>query len=88
MVMPYRKTIIRQLELRICLFMFLLHTLYITITEIRVYKYSTVVSLHCLSCRTVTEHHNVLHDNKTVFYRLHKIYSSRRNFILTIEIRQ
>ena len=47
--------------------------LYLTITEIRANKHSTVVSLHCLSCKIDTEHH--------------KIYNSRRNFILTIEIR-
>ena len=38
--------------------MFLLHTvLYLIISEIRVYKHSTVISLHCLSCRNVKEHH-------------------------------
>ena len=29
----------------------------------------------------------VLQNNKTIFNRLHKIHSSRRNYILTIEIR-
>ena len=42
MVIPTMKAIIRLLEFKMCLFMFLLHTvLYLTITEIRVYKHST-----------------------------------------------
>ena len=52
-----RKAIICLLEFRICLF--LLHTgVYLTLTEIRVYKHSIVVSLYCLSYRNVTELHH------------------------------
>ena len=55
---------------------------YFTITEIRVYKHSMVVSLYCLSCRNVTEHHTtfcrITKQSFTVC--LHKIYASRRNF--------
>ena len=43
------------------------------ISEVRVYKPSALVSLHCLSYRNVTElwtSYNVLQNNKTVFYRL------------------
>ena len=40
------------------MFTFLLHTvLYLTITEICIYKHSTVGSLSCLSCKIDTEHH-------------------------------
>ena len=46
--------IVRLLDLRIWLFMCLLHTV---LFLIRVYKHSTVVSLHCLFCRNVKKHH-------------------------------
>ena len=70
--------------------MFLLCTLllYLTITEFCVYKHSisSFSSLFILQNLYRTSY-NVLQNYKTVFHGLHKMYSSRRNFILTIEIR-
>ena len=66
--MPTRKTMIRLLEFRICLLMFLLHNmLYTKTTKIRGYKCSTAVSHRTFilqNCYRTS--YNVLQNNKAV----------------------
>ena len=59
LVMPIKKAVICLLEL-ITYFFFLCFYCILPISEILVYKHSTVVPYQCLSCKKVKEHNSLL----------------------------